>query len=354
MYMKKIIYTLFALLCIGATACDEDEPIVEVSSAINVTEATVNFDAAGGEGFIHLDSGQEITAVSNVDWCSIQKISSEEIVFVVAQNVKLQDRTATIHIGAGSESQQISISQMGVVVEYDFQKKIYIYPDNEAIEESVLFNSTLPIHIEMNEEVQSWLTYTPEESGYCFSADANTTAGGRVGSVTFQSGELTQTVHFLQYSKEDILGEWDMTYTDENGQFIEDVVSISSGEKDTLLIDFRDFKLLYNTKAVYKGGVLKIYCGQILDLTGGFLPINPVIFGLESVKGEVCIDKEVSCQLHPFVGEDNTTWGFSFLDDGSWNGVEAKGPVFFEISLITQAISYYRAMFGWRMTKKTT
>ena len=44
--MNKILYTLLAILCIGVSACSDDDA-VEVAS-LNIVQSTVDFSAAGG------------------------------------------------------------------------------------------------------------------------------------------------------------------------------------------------------------------------------------------------------------------------------------------------------------------
>lgn len=44
--MNKILYILLALFCIGVTACDNDDTVIELTS-LSIVEATVDFDAIG-------------------------------------------------------------------------------------------------------------------------------------------------------------------------------------------------------------------------------------------------------------------------------------------------------------------
>ena len=69
--MNKILYTLLAILCIGVSACSDDDA-VEVAS-LNIVQSTVDFSAAGGEGFITLENGNDnLEVLSNMEWLGNQ------------------------------------------------------------------------------------------------------------------------------------------------------------------------------------------------------------------------------------------------------------------------------------------
>ncbi len=50
--MNKILYTLLAILCIGVSACSDDDA-VEVAS-LNIVQSTVDFSCSGGRGLYNV------------------------------------------------------------------------------------------------------------------------------------------------------------------------------------------------------------------------------------------------------------------------------------------------------------
>ena len=116
--MKKIIYTLIAVFCIGITACDQGEPLV--IPQLDIVESTVDFEAIGGKGFITLASlGEKVNASSSTEWCSIQNVTGNKITFNVTENAEITTRTAIIRVTAGAITKQVAITQIGLVAQYE-------------------------------------------------------------------------------------------------------------------------------------------------------------------------------------------------------------------------------------------
>ena len=112
--MNKILYTLLAILCIGVSACSDDDAVEDAS--LNIEQSTVDFSAAGGEGFITLENGNDnLEDLSNLEWCSIKSVTSDKITFNVALNNDLVTRAAAITVKLGGEMKRVSITHSGVI-----------------------------------------------------------------------------------------------------------------------------------------------------------------------------------------------------------------------------------------------
>lgn len=204
--MNKILYTLLAILCIGISACSDDDA-VEVAS-LNIVQSTVDFSAAGGEGFITLENGNDnLEVLSNMEWCSIKSVTSDKITFNVALNNDLVTRAAAITVKLGGEMKRVSITQSGVIAKYA-SDTFYRYSENVAFSRTINFTSTLPVSVSINSDAQDWLSYTNAEGGYVFTGTANDTGSARLGKATISSGSTSVDYYFYQYGIDDLLGQY--------------------------------------------------------------------------------------------------------------------------------------------------
>lgn len=307
--MNKILYTLLALFCIGVTACDQGDPLVELTP-LDIMEATVDFDAIGGEGYITLgNKNVDIKASSSAEWCSIKNATNDKITFTVTPNEGITTRAAAIRISIPGEEKLVSITQIGVVSQYD-SNSFYAFPDNVAFNKPVNFTSTLPITVSIEDAAKSWLSYEVTEGGYIFTAGANDTGSARFGMVTIASGTTSIDYYFLQYGLDDLCGTWDASYST-GEELATDVVLITKTD-DGLNINMQGLGYS-NIKAVYQDGSIQIPCGQSV---GTFIIYNLILGGLDS-RGQPVLDGNATCQLTPYLTE-NKQWGLTFVDNGSW------------------------------------
>lgn len=330
MIMNKILYALLALLCIGVTACDNDDEVTEIAS-LNIVKATVDFSAMEGDGYIALENGDsELKAVSNVEWCKIKEITDDKVTFSVTPNEGLTTRAAAISISIPGEEKRVGITQAGVVSEYD-SDNFYSFADNLAFNKTINFTSTLPVTVSIEDAAKTWLSYQKIEGGYVFAAEANETGSARFGNVTITSGRTSIDYYFLQYGLDDLLGTWNASYS--TGEADEtDVIAISETVNG---LNLSMQNLGYpRIKAVYQEGTIEISCMQMV----GEVPQRFYLYwGALDSRNQPVIDSKATCRLTPYLNEHNQ-WGLTFVDNGSWKygmkamAVCAVNPSSFDIA----------------------
>ncbi len=311
--MKKIIYTLIAVFCIGITACDQGEPLV--IPQLDIVESTVDFEAIGGKGFITLASlGEEVNASSSTEWCSIQNVTGNKITFNVTENAEITTRTAIIRVTAGAITKQVAITQIGLVAQYE-RKDFYSYPDNVAFTEPIKFTSSLPIAVTIDND---WLSYTETEEGFQFKAEENTSGKARMGKATVKSGDISIDYCFLQYGIEGLCKEWDATYSDGEAMATDKFTITQTGENE---LNISIAELGYQRiSAIYEDGAIKIPCGQIIATkrmqNGSTYYI--ALGTLNRAETQAGLSENITCQLVPYLNNKTKQWGLTFVDNGSW------------------------------------
>lgn len=328
--MNKILYILLALFCIGVTACDNDDTVIELTS-LSIVEATVDFDATGGEGFVTLgNSGNlEIKASSSEEWCTIKNVTGNKITFEVAINGGINSRSAMIKI---NEDKFVSITQIGVVSQYD-TAIFYPYPDNVAFAKMINFTSTLPITVSIEDDAKSWLSYQETDGGYIFTASANNSGNARMGAVKFTSGDASIDYHFLQYGLEDLCGIWNASYSDGEDPKTDEISITETAEGLNINIKELGYSRI---QAVYQDGSVKIPCAQFMGIAA---QTYYIFLGGYDSSGQPVVDENATCQLTPYLTKDKK-WGLIFTDNGSWpNGLTAMA--FWAVVPSTGAIAGY-------------
>lgn len=316
MIMNKILYTLLALFCIGVTACDNDDDVTKIAS-LNIVEATVDFDAIEGEGYIVLENGNsELKAVSAAEWCKIKDVTGDRVTFSVTANRGLTTRAAAIRISIPGAEKRVSITQIGVVSEYD-SDNFYAFSDNVAFTQTINFTSTLPITVSIEDAAKSWLSYQEIEGGYVFAAKANDTGSAHFGKATIASGDTSIDYYFLQYGLDDLYGTWNASYSTGEGNATDVIVITKTANGLNLNIQELGYPVV---KAVYQDGSIDISCMQIVgQASAGYY----LFWGALDFRGMDVIDTEATCRLTPYLNDHNQ-WGLTFVDNGSWTyGMEA-------------------------------
>lgn len=342
--MNKILYTILALFCIGVTACDNDDSVVELSS-LDIIEATVDFDAIGGEGFISLKNtgNVEIKASSSEEWCSIKNATNDKITFVVTPNGEITTRAAVIRISVSGEEKQVSVTQIGVVSQYD-SDNFYSYADNVSFEKNINFTSTLPITVSIEDAAKSWLSYKEIEGGFTFSGVKNDTENGRMGKVTIKSGTMSVDYYFLQYDMEDLCAVWKASYSD-GEELAADQITITNTSGNILNISIRDLRFS-RIAAVYEDGAIKIPCMQIVGISNPYY----IFLGTEDATGDnIGLDESITCQLSPCLNA-NGQWGLTFVDNGSWE-YNMTGIIFWALTSDGNIAGYWTRMLNLSLSK---
>lgn len=343
MIMNKILYTLLLIFCIGITACDNDDSIVEIAS-LDIIEATVDFDAIGGEGFITLGDNKnvDVKVSSSAEWCSIKSATNDKVTFAVTPNEGITTRAATIKITIPGEEKLVSITQIGVVSQYD-SDGFYAFPDNASFNKKINFVSTLPITVSIEDAAKSWLSYKDTEGGYIFTAGANDTGNARIGKITIASGHASIDYHFLQYGLDDLCGTWNATYST-GEELAKDEILITK-TADGLNINMKGLGYS-NIEAVYQDGSIRIPCVQFMGVASQYY----LFLGAYDSRGQAVLDENTTCQLTPYLAGDKQ-WGLAFVDNGSWQYGLSAIAVWAVVPSTGAVAGYWDIMYNLSLNK---
>lgn len=306
--MRKIIYLLGVVLCMAA--CSDDSVGYVPEQKLEITQSDVDFTAAGGDGTILLsDADTDVEATSDADWCTVTAQSVQGVAFTVAANPSMASRSATISLKSGQASAQVTITQLGFVVEVE-SKTFFPYEDNAAFSQFIKGAGNATVKATVDAAAASWLQCKASAGGYTVSAGANTGGKARFGKVTLQVGEINTDYYFLQYGKSDLCRDWNVTYTDENGDAVSDVFTVAPVAGDTLSFNFSEGK--YLGVLLYRDGALKLPYPQLCPLESAY-----TLYWGGYAGSAPALERSATYQLKPcLLGKDK--WGLSFVDDGSY------------------------------------
>lgn len=226
--MKKCFLTLavFAVAA-GFSSCDnknEDKPVIP----FEVVSADQAFESRGGTGTIVLSNiAGEVTATPENTWCTIDAIDGGTISFSVESMVLTSSRTTVIEVSDGKNSEELTITQDGLVFTLEETKSIsgisfigetvkFLYTRNNSILEA------RPDAPEAPEELPDWIKFTHEQDGLKMEFDPNE-GGARSfefalslynGDKLYKAKVSTVTVTQLGLlSVDNIAGKWQINYT---------------------------------------------------------------------------------------------------------------------------------------------
>lgn len=345
MIMKQILYTLLALFCIGMTACDNDDSVIEATS-LDIIESTVDFEAIGGEGFIKVENGSaEMKVLSDAEWCSIKNVTNDKITFDVALNESMATRSAIVKMEIAGKSKQVCITQVGVVSQYE-TNIFYAYSDNVAITKTINFSSTLPISVTVSDDAKTWLSYVNAEGGFVFTGTANDTGSARMGKATIKAGRISIDYYFLQYDIDDLCGVWNVSYSDGEAAATDIITIVKGTNANGLKIRMQGLGYS-NITADYQNGSIKIPCGQAMGKQGSY----SIFFGAIDSASNYGLVASITCQLTPYLNKDKE-WGLALVDNGSWK-YNMVGFAFWAKTASGTVAGYWDLMLNPSLSKAT-
>lgn len=203
--MKKLLTIFILTLCVLITGCDNDGS--SESLLLKVIQSDVTFEAAGGEGFIQIESTGDVTAISNAGWCTIKESTNHKITFKVDENYDYPGRSTQIIIRNESGAQKVTVTQQGAIIIYD-EKDLERAVGNEKTSMTLALNASFPFKIGIPEHAKSWLSYEAVDGGIRFNFEANNTNAPRGAEVQIMNGQRNATFRMLQYNANDLLGGW--------------------------------------------------------------------------------------------------------------------------------------------------
>lgn len=179
--------------------------IPSLSYEIGDYQATLNIDV------VH---NQEVTVESQADWITATfNKETSQIEIVAEDNNEADPRVGIVTVTMGDYSNDIVITQQGFLLEPETDK---IKSTNEAGDYTISISHSRAVTVKSNDE---WVTATwnARTNVLSCSITANDTGAPRVGTVTITSGPVVKTVAFIQYEFKDLLGDYALFFTQEQG-----------------------------------------------------------------------------------------------------------------------------------------
>ncbi len=213
-FLWKRLYAVAAFVSLVAagslTACSDDEEgynsgVTGLTVSQELLTEGITVARSGGTTTFAVQSLEAVQVSSSETWCTAQASNPSEalkavtVTLTVQENTDTNDRTAVITLTAGSESQQVNVTQMaadGVVV--------------EAPEPMTAEGGTVEISLTTNGDPEvtcgvDWITRVQTKADmagrtYTFIVDKNESysATDRIGRITFTLGTLVETVDVVQ------------------------------------------------------------------------------------------------------------------------------------------------------------
>jgi len=157
---------------------------------------------------------QKVTVESQSEWLTATfNEGTSQIEIVAEDNNEADPRVGIVTVTMGDYSNDIVITQQGFLLEPETDK---IKSTNEAGDYTISISHSRAVTVKSNDE---WVTATwnARTNVLSCSITANDTGAPRVGTVTITSGPVVKTVAFIQYEFKDLLGDYALFFTQEQG-----------------------------------------------------------------------------------------------------------------------------------------
>lgn len=170
-----------------------------------------DYQASLGIDVVH---NQAVTVESQSEWLTATfNEGTSQIEIVAEDNNEADPRVGIVTVTMGDYSNDIVITQQGFLLEPETDK---IKSTNEAGDYTISISHSRAVTVKSNDE---WVTATwnARTNVLSCSITANDTGAPRVGTVTITSGPVVKTVAFIQYEFKDLLGDYALFFTQEQG-----------------------------------------------------------------------------------------------------------------------------------------
>lgn len=295
--MKKLfILILFGLYLAG---CDDDnnEPL-----EFSIVSSDVNIPAGGGEGTIKVSAFNGFSAVSDEEWCTVA-VSADVVTVSVPSNGELVNRTAMITIISGDKELKVPVTQAGVVFSVETDKLIVPRIGGSG---QLKVTTNLNFNVSVEEE---WVTYSVDDGVLTFTAEPNAETGARHTFAAINSGNFNAQVEIIQISYGDLLGDWNLSYLDDEGNPSTAIISLTEDVEGSS----------YTMAGLPAGLTLKLLYdnGKLIIENGQFLGMYSVYFLYLCAWNGSTLTWSSSVQYEAAVSLDSG-WSYSFADNGTW------------------------------------
>ena len=195
--MKKIIYAIFAGVLLVAVSCVEEE---SPETYLQIVQSDIDFDAAGGSGEILISTNAaSVEASSDKSWVTVDGTSSESVRFTVSSSDREFSRVANLTITADGVSQEVTISQMGLIFDItsdELSDGLEIAAAGGSV--SFTYSTTGQEPVITIPETDNWLSCTVADGTVTLSAEANLSGADRSTEVSVAAGWKTMSLSVSQ------------------------------------------------------------------------------------------------------------------------------------------------------------
>ncbi len=210
--MKKYILAML-LGCLFMASCNETD--CSYLGDFKLVQSTTNYSANACTGYIMFDAGSNesgvgVTATSSEEWCKVS-VDASKVYISLDDNISIDSRTAMVTITNGSQTKRVPVTQLGCVTE--FGEETSYLSANKAMSIDYVARNTFGLEVT---GLPEWVSYTISENGIHFDVEANKTGAPRKASAVIKALKVdkTQTVDFVQFSSDDLFGDWIAEYDD--------------------------------------------------------------------------------------------------------------------------------------------
>lgn len=182
-----------SLLAAVFAACSKDEVSYTPVEPLQITQADVEYEAAGGQGTITAEAAVT-EAKCAASWVTVST-SGNKVNITVAENTLMDGRSAKISIKAGSKESGVTVTQKGIA--YGLVGNSAYKFDDKAHSVTLPVVHSAPITVESS---SSWITAVMDEesSSIQIKVAANAGSWNRSGEVTIKSASYTDVVKIEQ------------------------------------------------------------------------------------------------------------------------------------------------------------
>ena len=195
--MKKIIYAIFAGVLLVAVSCVEEE---SPETYLQIVQSDIDFDAAGGSGEILISTNAaSVEASSDKSWVTVDGTSSESVRFTVSSSDREFSRVANLTITADGVSQEVTISQMGLIFDItsdELSDGLEIAAAGGSV--SFTYSTTGEEPVITIPETDNWLSCTVADGTVTLSAEVNLSGADRSTEVSVAAGWKTMSLSVSQ------------------------------------------------------------------------------------------------------------------------------------------------------------
>jgi len=212
--MQKALFVLLLVLsaCAGeekVTIPDEPETPEAKITLAEGTDTNPLLDASGGTVTVHFTATADWTAtIGNVratGWVTVSPVSGKQgeasVTISVAANEGTDERSASVFLECGDNRETIVVSQKQKNALIVSQQSYQLPAGESEIEVEVEANVAFEVEV-LDTWIEQISTRSLEKSVLAFRILANDGYDKRSGSIVISSGELRETVHIYQESKE--------------------------------------------------------------------------------------------------------------------------------------------------------